>query len=249
MITYNRYSRQHRTIKGAIQKLYRSANANEKALSKFIDSKGNEVQAFVGSDLNFPLDPSSKDFLLFSYFLNKTLETIIMKETLNIKKIETLNYLNKTIISNCIFNYKLIEAVSLLVYGLLNKLEQGFLDKNILKQIEHQIYILIVQLAELLELKYKKKRLNFIQNEKSGKDNDYIKGLNLIIELIRLLLSKYPFVNEKYKERLREKLNNLSRMINELKRENYTSDESNNYKIRLNKNLPASPWIKLPKRE
>ena len=58
-----------------------------------MEVKAAEIKGFVGENLDFPLHPSNKEILQYNYYLNCTLDLILLKENLKIKKLEIISYL------------------------------------------------------------------------------------------------------------------------------------------------------------
>ncbi|MCD8500376.1 MAG: hypothetical protein LRY71_00180 [Bacillaceae bacterium] len=76
--------------------LMESIAKEELALSHIINSEANKIQAFVGHDLDFPTCPTTLEIIDFNYSVNKLLDTILMKEWLLLKKLETVMHIKVT---------------------------------------------------------------------------------------------------------------------------------------------------------
>lgn len=70
--------------------LLESIALEEIALSHLINAEAEQLQAFVGPNLNFPSNPSNADILRFNSSLLRLLETVMFKELFLLRKLETI---------------------------------------------------------------------------------------------------------------------------------------------------------------
>ena len=70
--------------------LLESIALEEIALSHIMNAEAEKIQAFVGKHCDFPTHPDSGEIIKFNKGVNKLLETIVMKEWLLLKKLETV---------------------------------------------------------------------------------------------------------------------------------------------------------------
>jgi hypothetical protein len=70
--------------------LIKSIALEEVALSNLINAEAEKIQAFVGKDFDFPTTPSSKEIIDFNQTINRIMDTVLMKEFLLLKKLETV---------------------------------------------------------------------------------------------------------------------------------------------------------------
>lgn len=82
--------RENMNMENVILELMDSVAKEELALSNLLNSESKKIDAFVGSHLNFPTYPSNKDILEFNRSIHKIVESILMKEWLLYKKLETI---------------------------------------------------------------------------------------------------------------------------------------------------------------
>ena len=76
--------------------LMESIAKEELALSHLIASESNKIKAFVGTELDFPTCPTTTEILNFNYSVNKLMDTVLMKEWLLLKKLETVSHMKST---------------------------------------------------------------------------------------------------------------------------------------------------------
>ncbi|OIJ10109.1 hypothetical protein BKP35_13410 [Anaerobacillus arseniciselenatis] len=76
--------------------LMESIAKEELALSQLIASESNKIKAFVGRELDFPTCPTTTEILNFNYSVNKLMDTVLMKEWLLLKKLETVSHMKST---------------------------------------------------------------------------------------------------------------------------------------------------------
>lgn len=78
------------TIDETIIDLLESIALEEIALSHLINAEAENLQAFVGKDLNFPTNPSNSDILRFNVSVLRLMETLMFKELFLLRKLETV---------------------------------------------------------------------------------------------------------------------------------------------------------------
>lgn len=67
----------------------------EVALSQLMKAEAEKIQAFVGTNFNFPTCPSNEQILSFNESVSRLMENILMKEWLLLKKLEdTMKLIN-----------------------------------------------------------------------------------------------------------------------------------------------------------
>jgi hypothetical protein len=77
------------TIEETAIDLLESIALEEIALAHLINAEAEQLQAFVGKDLNFPSNPSNSDILRFNVLLIRMMETLMFKELFLLRKLET----------------------------------------------------------------------------------------------------------------------------------------------------------------
>ena len=77
--------------------LMESIAKEELALSQLISSESNKINAFVGEHLDFPTCPTTTEILTFNHSVNKLIDTVLMKEWLLLKKLETVTQIKATL--------------------------------------------------------------------------------------------------------------------------------------------------------
>lgn len=77
------------TLPESIIQIIKSVALEEIALAHLIDAEADKIKAFVGRNFNFPTHPSSKEVVQFNQTVSQLMETILMKEWLLLKKLET----------------------------------------------------------------------------------------------------------------------------------------------------------------
>lgn len=83
-------SKHRPTLHQVIIDLLESIALEEIALSNLINAESEKIQAFVGKRLDFPSSPSTFQIIEFNQSINRIMETILMKEWLLLKKLETV---------------------------------------------------------------------------------------------------------------------------------------------------------------
>jgi len=73
--------------------LLESIALEEMALAHLMNAQAEEIQAFVGDDLNFPTNPSNDDILRFNVSITRFMETLMFKELFLLRKLETVTLL------------------------------------------------------------------------------------------------------------------------------------------------------------
>jgi len=71
--------------------LLESIALEEIALSHLINAEAENLQAFVGKDLDFPSNPSNSDILRFNVTVLRLMETLMFKELFLLRKLETVS--------------------------------------------------------------------------------------------------------------------------------------------------------------
>lgn len=77
--------------------LMESIAKEELALSHLVTSESNKIKAFIGKELDFPTYPTTAEILTFNYSVNKLMDTVLMKEWLLLKKLETVSHIKNTL--------------------------------------------------------------------------------------------------------------------------------------------------------
>lgn len=67
-----------------------SVAQEEYALLSYLQSEAKKIEAFAGKDLDFPTCPTSLDILEFNQSTNQMVDSILMKEWLLLRKLETV---------------------------------------------------------------------------------------------------------------------------------------------------------------
>lgn len=78
------------TIEEVIAKLLESIAEEELALANIISSEADKINAFVGKNLDFPTSPTNKEILDFNQSIYRVIESVLMKEWLLYKRLETI---------------------------------------------------------------------------------------------------------------------------------------------------------------
>lgn len=78
------------SIEETIIDLLESIALEEISLSHLINAEAENLQAFVGEDLDYPTDPSNSDILRFNVSILRLMETIMFKELFLLRKLETV---------------------------------------------------------------------------------------------------------------------------------------------------------------
>lgn len=73
-----------------IAKLMESIAEEEIALAHILSSEADKINAFVGKNLDFPTLPSNKEIIAFNQSTHRIIESVLMKEWLLLKKLETV---------------------------------------------------------------------------------------------------------------------------------------------------------------
>lgn len=83
--------------------LLESIAKEELALSQLITSESIKINAFIGKELDFPTQPTTAEIIKFNYSVNKLMDTILMKDWLLLKKLETVSQIKTalTTASHC----------------------------------------------------------------------------------------------------------------------------------------------------
>lgn len=76
--------------------LMESIAKEELALSHLINSESQKINAFVGKNLNFPTNPTNSEILTFNQSVNRMIDTVLMKEWLLLKKLETVTHIKSS---------------------------------------------------------------------------------------------------------------------------------------------------------
>ncbi|WP_338750555.1 hypothetical protein [Bacillus sp. FJAT-52991] len=70
--------------------LLESIALEEIALSHILNAEAEKIQAFVGECLDFPTDPNNHEIIKFNKSVQSLIETVVMKEWLLLKKLESV---------------------------------------------------------------------------------------------------------------------------------------------------------------
>ncbi|TCS93628.1 hypothetical protein [Hazenella coriacea] len=70
--------------------IIQSVALEEIALAHLINAEADKIKAFVGRNFNFPTHPSSKEVVHFNRSIGQLIDTVLMKEWLLLKKLETV---------------------------------------------------------------------------------------------------------------------------------------------------------------
>src|SRR3954453_12891244 len=77
------------TLGEAVIDLFKSIAMEETAISHLLNAEAEKIQAFVGHQLDFPINPTNLDILRFNQSVTKLVDVIVMKEWLLFRKLET----------------------------------------------------------------------------------------------------------------------------------------------------------------
>ncbi|WP_442597924.1 hypothetical protein [Neobacillus sp. D3-1R] len=80
-----------------IAKLMESIAEEEIALANIISSEADKINAFVGESLDFPTSPTNQEILAFNQSIHRIIESVLMKEWLLLRKLETVISLKEKI--------------------------------------------------------------------------------------------------------------------------------------------------------
>jgi hypothetical protein len=72
--------------------LLESIALEETAISRLLHAKAEEIQAFVGKNLDFPTCPTTQDVLSFNHQIHQFIDVIVMKEWLLLRKFEQITH-------------------------------------------------------------------------------------------------------------------------------------------------------------
>jgi hypothetical protein len=75
----------------SVSQLIRSIAEEEASIARLIEAEASKIHAFIGENLDFPSCPTSKDILRFTQSSNRLIETVLMKEWLLMRKIDSIN--------------------------------------------------------------------------------------------------------------------------------------------------------------
>ncbi|MFD2672687.1 hypothetical protein [Marinicrinis sediminis] len=78
------------SIKEVYIDLLESIALEEISISHLLNAEAEKIQAFVGKDLEFPLYPTTEEIIGFNQSVRKFVDTIVMKEWLLLKKLESV---------------------------------------------------------------------------------------------------------------------------------------------------------------
>jgi len=78
------------SIEETVIDLLESIALEEISLSHLINAQAENLQAFVGENLDFPTNPSSTDILKFNVTIQRIMETIMFKELFLLRKLESV---------------------------------------------------------------------------------------------------------------------------------------------------------------
>lgn len=70
--------------------LLESIAVEETAIANIIRAEAKKIGAFLGENCNFPTNPSNEDIVYFNQGISRILETVLMKEWILLKKLETI---------------------------------------------------------------------------------------------------------------------------------------------------------------
>ena len=70
--------------------LLESIALEEIALSHILNAEAEKIQAFVGECLDFPTKPNNHEIIKFNKSVQSLIETVVMKEWLLLKKLESV---------------------------------------------------------------------------------------------------------------------------------------------------------------
>ncbi|WP_064094019.1 hypothetical protein [Rossellomorea aquimaris] len=73
-----------------VSKLLESIVEEEIAITNLISSEADKITAFVGEKNNFPTNPTNQEIITFNQTIYRIIESLLMKEWLLLKKIETV---------------------------------------------------------------------------------------------------------------------------------------------------------------
>ncbi|MDP4147723.1 MAG: hypothetical protein Q8936_25195 [Bacillota bacterium] len=73
-----------------IAQLMESIVKEEIALANLISSEADKINAFVGENSDFPTSPTNQEIVAFNQSIHRIIESILMKEWLLLKKLETV---------------------------------------------------------------------------------------------------------------------------------------------------------------
>ncbi|HJV44324.1 MAG TPA: hypothetical protein VJ824_01215 [Bacillota bacterium] len=81
---------QHSSLKRTIVDLLESIALEETAVSSILRAEAGKIKAFVGKNLEFPSNPSTKEILLFNETVNKMMDSLLMTEWLLLRKLDAI---------------------------------------------------------------------------------------------------------------------------------------------------------------
>ncbi|WP_238941729.1 hypothetical protein [Bacillus sp. REN10] len=81
--------------------LLESIALEEIALSHILNAEAEKIQAFVGECLDFPTKPNNHEIIKFNKSVQSLIETVVMKEWLLLKKLESVMELIPSHHSKC----------------------------------------------------------------------------------------------------------------------------------------------------
>lgn len=78
------------SLKETVIDLLESIAVEETAIANIIRAEAKKISAFLGEKGNFPTNPSNVDIVNFNQGISRILETVLMKEWILLKKLETV---------------------------------------------------------------------------------------------------------------------------------------------------------------
>jgi hypothetical protein len=78
------------TAEEAIIDLLKSVAMEETALAHLMNAEAEQIQAFVGKNLNFPSSPSTREIIGFNVTVSSFVETLVMQEWLLLRKLDKI---------------------------------------------------------------------------------------------------------------------------------------------------------------
>jgi len=83
-------SKHRPSLKETFIDLLESIALEEIAISHILNAEAEKMQAFVGKCLNFPSKPTNQELIQFNLSVKQLVDTLLMKEWLLLKKLETV---------------------------------------------------------------------------------------------------------------------------------------------------------------
>lgn len=87
--------------------LLESIALEEIALSHILNAEAEKVQAFVGDCLSFPTKPSNREIIALNQSVNQVVETVLMKEWLLLRKLQSVLEIDCPNCKNSVCNKKI----------------------------------------------------------------------------------------------------------------------------------------------